>query len=104
MPHLSIYFIMTLSDATRAQRVKGWTDQKSRGKSKLEKARNPHDINVGKAMIAEANSALERLGALEAQVRDEKKTTTPKRKVTGKEKDEPKTSATTKNETGSLGI
>ena len=55
---------MTISDATRTQRVKGWTNQKSKGESELEKANNPYDIAVAKTRIAEANSVLGRLGAL----------------------------------------
>ena len=52
---------MTLSDAARAQRVKGWTNQKSKWKSKLEKASDPYDIDIANAMIADAEEALKRL-------------------------------------------
>lgn len=95
---------MTLSDAARAQRVKGWTDQKSKWESKLEKASDPYDIGVAKAMIAEADSALERLSVLAPQVRDEKKPTILKQKITGKKKDEQTTSTTTKSGTSSRGL
>lgn len=94
---------MTISDATRAQRVKRWTDQKSKWESKLEKANNPYDIDVAKARIAEADSALERLGALEEQVRDEKKNPVLKRDQE-KKKHISKTTINPKNDTGSLGI
>jgi hypothetical protein len=93
---------MTISDATRAQRVKRWTDYKGKWESKLEQADNPNDIATAKAMIAEADLVLGRLGVLEEQPHDEKKI--PKRKVTGKEKDEQKTPAIAKNDTGYIDI
>jgi hypothetical protein len=93
---------MTISDDTRIQRVKRWTDYKSKWESKLEKADNPNDIATAKAMVAEADSALGRLDVLDEQPHDEKKIS--KRKVTGKEKDEQKTPTIAKNDTSSIGI